>query len=416
METETLTLSGFGLDLDLNALSTNEVERRLKEFFSARIANPNPEELIYSVKELEEQFGDFSEYQFAKAAVLVQACDFAQAREILVRLARQTPSDSRILHRLAITHLNMGSAPEAQDTYLAALAVAPQSENLRREFAGLLQVMEARKLHAGVSRKKHGLSVVCAVKNEAEDLLEWLHFHRLAGVDHFYLYDNESTDETRTVIKSFPWPDMITYHYVEGDFGQIRAFHHAIDSYRNSSEWCAFIDADEFLYPIEGDSIKDVLKDVSSAPAVAVYWLNFGSNGHKERPQGLCIKSFTRRAPDDFPDHYVMKSIVRPDAIVAYLHPHQSLVLGCYVQEDGTPIFPIGGRCSVPKRRRLAINHYYTKSRQQLLKKRERGRPLGEGDPERIRAMEFFTLRDRNDVEDSTIQKFLPELKRLIHT
>lgn len=138
METETLTLSGFGLDLDLNALSTNEVERRLKEFFSARIANPNPEELIYSVKELEEQFGDFSEYQFAKAAVLVQACDFAQAREILVRLARQTPSDSRILHRLAITHLNMGSAPEAQDTYLAALAVAPQSgvpPGIRRSFA-----------------------------------------------------------------------------------------------------------------------------------------------------------------------------------------------------------------------------------------------------------------------------------------
>jgi hypothetical protein len=109
-----------------------------------------------------------------------------------------------------------------------------------------------------------------------------------------------------------------------------------------------------------------------------------------------------------------MKSIVRPDAIVAYLHPHQSLVLGCYVQEDGTPVFPIGGRCSVPRHRRLAINHYYTKSREQLLKKRERGRPLAEGDPERIRAMEFFTLRDRNDVEDPAIQKFLPELRKLM--
>ncbi|MCA1453670.1 glycosyltransferase family 92 protein [Bradyrhizobium sp. BRP22] len=416
METETSTRSSFGLDLDLNALSTNEVERRLRDFFSGRIANPNPEELIQSVKELEGRFSGSNEYQFAKAAVLVQACEFARALEILVRLARQLPSDSRILHRLAVTHLNMGSAQEAQDTYLAALAVAPKSENLRREFAGLLRVMEAKKLHAGVSRKKHGLSVVCAIKNEADDLLEWLHFHRLAGVDHFYLYDNESTDETRTVIESFPWPEMITYHYVEGDFGQMRAFHHAIDSYRNSSEWCAFIDADEFLYPVEGDSIKDILEDVASAPAVAVHWLNFGSNGHEERPQGLCIESFTRRAPDDFPDHYVMKSIVRPDAIVAYLHPHQSLVLGCYVQEDGTPVFPIGGRCSVPKRRKLAINHYYTKSRQQLLKKRERGRPLGEGDPERIRAMEFFTLRDRNDVEDLTIQKFLPELKKLIHS
>jgi len=414
LETETSTRSSFGLNLDLNALSTKEIEQGLREFFSGRIANPNPEELIHSVKELEDRFSGFNEYQFAKAAVLEQACDFTRAREILVRLARQMPSDSRILHRLAVMHLNMGSAQEAQDAYLAALAVAPKSENLRREFAGLLRVMEARKLHAGVRGKKHGLSVVCAIKNEADDLLEWLHFHRLAGVDHFYLYDNQSTDETRKVIESFPWPDMITYHYVEGDFGQMRAFHHAIDSYRNSSEWCAFIDADEFLYPVEGENIKDVLQDVSSAPAVAVHWLNFGSNGHEERPQGLCIESFTRRAPDDFPDHYVMKSIVRPDAIVAYLHPHQSLVLGCYVQEDGTPVFPIGGRCSVPKRRKLAINHYYTKSRQQLLKKRERGRPLAEGDPERIRAMEFFTLRDRNDVEDLTIQKFLPGLKKLL--
>ncbi|MBN9004256.1 MAG: glycosyltransferase family 92 protein [Rhizobiales bacterium] len=414
METETLARSSFGLALDPSVLSANEIERSLGEFFSGRIANPNQDELIRSVRELEEQFSDFNEYQFAKAAVLVQACNFAQARDILKHLARRLPSDSRILHRLAITHLNMGSAQEAQDAYLAALAVAPQSENLRREFAGLLRVMEAKQLFASVKRKKYGLSVVCAIKNEADDLLEWLHFHRLAGVDHFYLYDNGSTDESRAIIESFPWPEMITYHYVDGDFGQRRAFHHAIDSYRNSSEWCAFIDADEFLYPVEGNSIKDVLKDVASAPAVAVHWLNFGSNGHEERPQGLCIESFARRAPDDFPDHYVMKSIVRPDSIVSYLHPHQSLVLGCYVQEDGTPVFPIGGRCSVPRHRRLAINHYYTKSRQQLLKKRERGRPLGEGDPARIRAMEFFTLRDRNDVEDLTIQKFLPELKKLI--
>ncbi|WP_424631814.1 glycosyltransferase family 92 protein [Bradyrhizobium sp. SYSU BS000235] len=404
------------MDQDVSAFSPNEIERTLREFFSGRIADPNPEKLIHAVKELEGRFSGFSEYQFAKAAVLMQACDFATAREILVRLGKQLPSDSRILHRLAIAHLNLNSAPEAQDTYLAALAVAPQSENLRREFSGLLRVVEAGKLYAGVGRKKHRLSVVCALKNEADDLLEWLHFHKLVGVDHFYLYDNESTDETRTVIESFPWPDMITYHYVEGDFGQMRAFHHAIDSYRNGSEWCAFIDADEFLYPVEGDSINDVLEGVGSAPAVAVHWLNFGSNGHEEKPQGLCIESFSRRAPDDFPDHYVMKSIVRPDAIVAYLHPHQSLVLGCYVQEDGAPVFPIGGRCSVSKHRKLAINHYYTKSRQQLLKKRERGRPLAEGDPQRIRAMEFFTLRDRNDVEDLTIQKFLPELKKLVRS
>jgi hypothetical protein len=48
----TSTLSGFGLDRDIHVLSTNEVRRRLKEFFSARIANPNPKYLIYSGREL----------------------------------------------------------------------------------------------------------------------------------------------------------------------------------------------------------------------------------------------------------------------------------------------------------------------------------------------------------------------------
>lgn len=406
--------SSLSSELNFGTLTAGDIEEKLREFFSGRIADPNPEELIQSVRGLEGQFGSYREFQFAKAAALLQACEFAEAREILVGLARQLPSDSRVLHRLAVTHLNMGSALEAQDVYLSALVAAPKSENLRREFAGLLRVMDARKLHAGIDRKKHGLSVVCAIKNEADDLLEWLHFHRLVGVDHFYLYDNESTDGTRAVVDAFPWPEMITYHFVEGDFGQMRAFHHAIDSYRNCSEWCAFIDADEFLFPTEADSIQDVLAEVGLAPAVAVHWLNFGSNGHEVKPNGLCIEAFTHRAPDDFPDHYVMKSIIRPDAIVAYLHPHQSLVLGSYVHEDGTLVFPIGGRCSIPKRNKLALNHYYTKSRQQLLKKRERGRPLGEGDPEKIRAMEFFTLRDRNDVEDLAIQRFLPQLKSAI--
>ncbi|WP_412774642.1 glycosyltransferase family protein [Nitrobacter sp.] len=63
-----------------------------------------------------------------------------------------------------------------------------------------------------------------------------------------------------------------------------------MDSYRNSSEWCAFIDADELLHPVEGNGIEDVLKGVSSAPAV-VHWLNFGSNGHETIPQGPGIES-----------------------------------------------------------------------------------------------------------------------------
>src|SRR5947209_4668609 len=39
---------------------------------------------------------------------------------------------------------------------------------------------------------------ICAIfKDEAPYLAEWVTFHRLMGVDRFYLYDNRSTDSWR---------------------------------------------------------------------------------------------------------------------------------------------------------------------------------------------------------------------------
>ena len=40
--------------------------------------------------------------------------------------------------------------------------------------------------------KKHFLSVCAIFKNEGRFLKEWLDYYLLAGVDHFYLYDNGS--------------------------------------------------------------------------------------------------------------------------------------------------------------------------------------------------------------------------------
>ena len=58
--------------------------------------------------------------------------------------------------------------------------------------------------------------VACAIfRDEAPFLAEWIAFHRLVGVDHFFLYDNGSQDEPESVLAPFlaegcvtlkPWP------------------------------------------------------------------------------------------------------------------------------------------------------------------------------------------------------------------
>ena len=39
--------------------------------------------------------------------------------------------------------------------------------------------------------------------NEAPYLKEWIEYHRLAGVDHFWMYNNNSTDHWQEVLQPY---------------------------------------------------------------------------------------------------------------------------------------------------------------------------------------------------------------------
>ena len=58
--------------------------------------------------------------------------------------------------------------------------------------------------------RKGYLALVAIVKNEASYLDEWIEFHRLVGVEHIYLYDNGSTDQTREVVAPYISQGFVT--------------------------------------------------------------------------------------------------------------------------------------------------------------------------------------------------------------
>ena len=47
------------------------------------------------------------------------------------------------------------------------------------------------------------LSICASFRNEAPYLREWIEFHRMMGVDRFYLYDNRSEDGWKAVLQPF---------------------------------------------------------------------------------------------------------------------------------------------------------------------------------------------------------------------
>ena len=87
------------------------------------------------------------------------------------------------------------------------------------------------------------------MKDEGSYLVEWLEFHKLVGVERFFLYDNTSTDNTIDVLRPYIESGEVIYHYWPHKPGQMSAYTHCLNNHRYDSEWIAFIDLDEFNLP-----------------------------------------------------------------------------------------------------------------------------------------------------------------------
>jgi hypothetical protein len=273
------------------------------------------------------------------------------------------------------------------------------------------------------------LVLVAIVKNEGKYLIEWIAHHHAIGVDHFIILDNESTDGTffllrpladAGIITYFRWDTKLKYKGFEAhNIGpQVPAYDFAfkVAKKRGRWDWIGFIDLDEFVLPVEDDTITGVLSRFEQPGAVGINWRMFGSSGHVDAPNGLVIENFTRRAPDEFDPNRHVKSIVRMTNLgQPGIHIPNALT-GDIVDMKGNLIArELNGIHDSVVFEGLVINHYFTKSQREWEQKRARGRATKSiSDKERERANSMFFEYDRNEVEDRAILRFLPSVRREI--
>ena len=62
----------------------------------------------------------------------------------------------------------------------------------------------------------HDLAIVAIMKNEGHYLKEWLDYHLPAGVDHFYIYDNDSPDNQAEVTAPYIKAGLVDYFLASG--------------------------------------------------------------------------------------------------------------------------------------------------------------------------------------------------------
>ena len=91
------------------------------------------------------------------------------------------------------------------------------------------------------------LSIVAIYRDEAVYLREWVEFHRIVGVERFFLYDNFSVDDHREVLAPYLDEGIVVLHEWPVFPGQIPAYDDALRRHGAESRWIAFIDLDEFV-------------------------------------------------------------------------------------------------------------------------------------------------------------------------
>lgn len=262
---------------------------------------------------------------------------------------------------------------------------------------------------------KLGLSLI--VKNEGRYLPEWIEYHKAVGINRFFIYDNESTDDTKEVLKQYIDEGSVTYTWCPGKMRQFAAYSDALDRFRFEVKYMGFIDADEFILPVKGDSVPDLIEELFSNKndigGVVVTWRVFGSDGHMTDDGKPVIGSFLHRAENSFWQHQHFKTICNPRVTLYPVTPHNmEYVVGYFAyNERGKriigPYDPSGenGECSV-----LQLNHYYVKSREYWINVKMK---RGFADAVDITYEDkYFGINDRNEVEDLKILKYLPVIEQ----
>ena len=206
-----------------------------------------------------------------------------------------------------------------------------------------------------------GVAFCLRFRDESRYLAEWLEYHRMAGVEHFFLYNNNSVDDYKEVLAPYVASGLVTLIEWPLSPASPAAEEDCIRRTRGKFAWVGFIDADEFLVIKDGRSVGEFLGDYPDAAAVVMHWRFFGSAGHDRRPEGAVIDNY-RECEDKLNGH--VKTILRPERAAQCRNSHSWFYTPwtLAVNEAGRRTF--GSHLPHPVGDKIWLNHYYCKSRE----------------------------------------------------
>lgn len=213
------------------------------------------------------------------------------------------------------------------------------------------------------------ICIALIIKDEADYLDDWLHYHFNIGFDKVFLGINDDDGYRKYLPILGKYGDKITIYDLSGQEAMQRPFYNEIID-KEDYEWCAFIDTDEYITfknTSKITNIKDFLKDKpKEITAYKFKWELYGDDDNVYFEDKPVTERFKRPLPPiyntyDFPEQFHTKSMLHKSIRSHFdTNPHV-VATDDYWLADGTKTNGSPFDSSLV-RYDVYIRHYYTKT------------------------------------------------------
>jgi hypothetical protein len=226
-----------------------------------------------------------------------------------------------------------------------------------------IQGKERHRFHQGKRGYKFNVSVVSVFQNEGPYLKEWIDYHRLIGVDHFYLYNHHSNDNFFEVLQPYITAGIVEYfEFSVPNFPQNEAIEDALSRAKGKTKWLASIDTDEFILPKKHSNLGEFLKEYEEFAGVTLNWQCFGTSHIPSiPPEELLLEHLTFKAESQFSWNSHVKPIVRPEKVSGVVNPHCFTYHAPYYAVRPDKTLQHHSHESPIQTELIVLNHYWTR-------------------------------------------------------
>lgn len=237
--------------------------------------------------------------------------------------------------------------------------------------------------------------LVAIVKNEIPYIQEFIQYYLKLGIYQFMFYDNSPTRQLHGLQSS-----RVIVHFLPGECKQLEAYNHFLRHFKQHYTHVAFFDIDEFLVLKKHPNINAFCADLIPQGALGINWYLFGNNGLTHYDPRPVVVRFTQR---EAAMNCCVKTIAKCQDLLemGVHHPTQLAPHTTFRNIKGTEF---SGPFNYDTDDKVAqLNHYVTKSNEELFHKIARGRAdvRGPRNPG-----ELVHLLECNAVEDTSARDF----------